>query len=143
MNTIKGVVTQLTEIKSGVSASGYEWASQQVVVEYGDMTPILAAVDFDPDKYPDFAALQRGDEVEISYYPQSTQSKTGGFFTSLRARRLTVIRQAPRTASAPTAAPTPAPETTASTADSTGRRAVNKTAEAPAPAAEESDDLPF
>lgn len=143
MNTIKGVVTQLTEIKSGVSANGYAWASQQVVVEYGDMTPILAAVDFDPDKFPDFAALQIGDEVEISYYPQSTQGKTGGFFTSLRARRLTVIRQAPRTASAPTATPTPAPETTASTADSTGRRAVNKTAEAPAPAAEEYDDLPF
>lgn len=143
MNTIKGVVTQLTEIKSGTSANGYAWASQQVVVEYGDMTPILAAVDFDPDKFPDFAALHKGDEVEISYYPQSTQGKTGGFFTSLRARRLIVVRQATRPASAQTNAP--APEATASAAptEATGRRVVNKTAEAPAPAAEETDELPF
>lgn len=143
MNTIKGVVTELTEIKSGISANGYAWATQQVIVDYSQDAPKLVAIDFDPDKFPEFAALQRNDEVEITFYPISTPGKTGGYFTSLKAKRLTVINYAPRTASAPTAAPTPAPETTASTADSTGRRAVNKTAEAPAPAAEESDDLPF
>lgn len=143
MNTIKGVVTQLTEIKSGTSANGYAWASQQVVIEYGDMTPILAAVDFDPDKYPDFAALQKGDEVEISYYPQSTQGKTGGYFTSLRARRLTVVRQAARPAASQPSNPAPPAAASTASAEATGRRAVNRTAEAPPAAAEETDDLPF
>lgn len=135
MNTIKGKVTKLTDVRSGTSASGTAWASQTAVVDYGEMFPILAAFDFDPDKNADFASLQPGDVVEIGYYPQSTEGKNGGYFTNLKPRALTIIEQAPRRQAEP-AAPAPAP-----------KAAAPKKAEAAAPApsmnTDESDDLPF
>jgi hypothetical protein len=132
MNKITGIVRKLTDVRTGTSAAGNSWASQTVVLEYGEQIQIEAAFDFDPDRKPEFASLQNGDEVTIGFYPKSSASKTGSYFTTLIPTRLEVIRQASPAA---------------------GRRAVNSEAPptpTPTPSsqpaaapAEETDDLPF
>jgi hypothetical protein len=141
--TMRGTVVKLTDIKSGVSKKGYAWASQQVVIDISSEEPKLRAFDFEPDKLPEFAALQRGDEVEIAYYYVCSEGSTGNYFTQLKAKSLVLLKQVHRAQvlqphPAAAAAPTPAPAPKAAAPKKTEAAAFS-----PSMDTDESDDLPF
>lgn len=111
------------------------WASQQIVVDYGEIQPVNLALEFDPDKMPAATVVCAGDLVEVEFFPVSNEGKNanaGKWFSRNVLRHVKILEAVAR----PTQTPAPAP------AQAAAPQATQATIAAPA-LPEELDSLPF
>jgi hypothetical protein len=97
--TIRGTVHDLLPPTSN-EYNGRNYASQVLVIDISTANPILVAFEFDPDKDTLAASVHRGEDVNITFYPQSREGKganAGKYFTTLKIKRIEIAGRSVQT----------------------------------------------
>ena len=118
MQTIQGKIVSFLQLQEGESQRGH-WKKAGIVIEYGDEYPHKAAFSlFGDEKLQMCKGLAIGNNVQISYNPESREYQ-GRWYTELKCISIVAVIQA-NTApvSAQPSAPAPAPAPTQNQAQS-------------------------
>ena len=83
---VTGTITSISDVQTGTSKAGNEWAKLEFAIETGgDYPKTVAFTVFGADKVDKFIQYNKvGDEVEVSFDPQSREHE-GRFYTDLNA----------------------------------------------------------
>jgi len=86
---VKGKITKVLDVESGVSQAGKEWKKQTFVIDTGDQyNPEIAFSIFGEEKVDNFSKFNKvGDEVEVSFNA-SSREYNGRYFHNLDAWRI-------------------------------------------------------
>ena len=110
LNYVKGIISHFSEIESGTSQNGYDWARQTVVIDVASFNNTFSKIALvaQNDRVNDLAEYQIGDRVEIGYSVTAREWK-GKWFNNVDLVNIKFLDEVAAAAPAPQAAPAAQP----------------------------------
>ena len=111
LNYVKGIISHFSEIESGTSQNGYDWARQTVVIDVASFNNTFSKIALvaQNDRVNDLAEYQIGDRVEIGYSVTAREWK-GKWFNNVDLINIKSLDEEVAPAASPVAPAAPAPQ---------------------------------